>query len=107
MVCCLFRTFVILTELVLDTLLEACFRQIERPQPQEHDIRSVTRWLRGNKPFTADESTFLNNWDDLAAPTPPVTRTAIETFVEACAVMLQGRGYLTVCPILFNKFSDA
>jgi len=102
MVRCLFRALLILVEIVPDTLLEACFRQIERPQPQEHDIRSVNRWLSGNKPFTAEESTFLSNWDDLTAPIPLVSHTALETFVEACAVILHSRGYSTVCPILFK-----
>ena len=83
--------------MVLDMLLEVFFRQLERPQPQEQDIRSVGRWLRGNKPFTAEESTFLSDWDDLSAPTPPVTRTAMETFVEACATILHSHGYSTVC----------
>lgn len=85
--------------MVLDALLEAHLRQIERPQPQEHDIRSVNRWLRGNKPFTAEESTFLSNWEDLIAPLLPVTRTAMDTFVEACAAILHSRGYSTVCSI--------
>lgn len=90
--------------MVLDIFLEAYFRHNERPLPQEHDMRSVGRWLLGNKPFTAEESTFLSDWDDLTASTPPVTRTAVETFVEACATTLHNRGYTTVCSSLFTIF---
>lgn len=88
-------------KMVLDSLLEAYFRQIERPQPQEHNIRSVNRWLSGNKPFTAEESSFLSEWNDLTAPTQSVTHTALETIVEACATRLHSRGFSTVCMIYF------
>lgn len=77
-------------------MLEAYFRQIERHQPQEQDIRSVSNWFRGTKPLVANESTFLNNWDDLVSPIRGVTRTGIEAFVENCAVLIRRRGYSSV-----------
>ena len=81
----------ILTLGIADAMLQAYLQQVERPLPDQRDIKSVTHWLDGNKPLAANESTFLNNWDDLIAPAAPATRSEIETFVGSCAAMLHNR----------------
>ena len=84
-----------------DTFVDAYFRQIERPKPKDRDIGSVIRWVAGNKPVIARESTFLNDWDDLVAPASSVTHTAIETLIEYCASRLHEYGFptLTYCHV--------
>lgn len=74
-------------------MLQAYLQQIERRRPEQRDIESVVHWLDGNKPLVANESTFLNNWDDLIAPASSATRSGIETFVGSCAAMLHSRGW--------------
>ena len=83
--------FGILTLCTIDAMLQAYLQQVERLPPEQRDIKSVTHWLDGNKPLVANESSFLNNWDDLIAPAGPATRSGIETFVESCAAMLHNR----------------
>lgn len=70
-------------------MLEAYFRQLERHRPQERNIQSVSNWFMGTKPLVANESTFLNNWDDLVSPMRGVTCTGIETFVGNCAALIR------------------
>ena len=86
-----------------DALLRAYFRHIERPDPEQRNIRSVTRWLQGNKPVVATESTFLNDWNDLTAPVPAITRTVMETFVESCASILYDHGFFKASLYLQNE----
>ena len=75
-----------------DTMLQAFLQNAERPRPGKRDIESVLHWLKGIKPLVANESTFLNDWDDLIAPAVPATRSGIETIVGNCAAVLQNRG---------------
>jgi hypothetical protein len=79
-----------------DSMLESYFRQIERPRPQERSVKSVLRWLKGNKPLVVEESSFLNTRDDLTSPAKAATRSSIETFVESCAVFLHNFGIRSV-----------
>lgn len=48
--------------------LETYFRLVERPRPREQSVKSLTRWMEGNKPLALEESTFLNDWNDLVGP---------------------------------------
>ena len=91
----------ILTPDTADGMLQAYLQQVERPRPEQRDIESVIHWLDGNKPLVADESTFLNNWDDLVAPAVPTTRSGIETFVGSCAATLHSRQYCRVKQMSF------
>ncbi|KAL8676743.1 MAG: hypothetical protein Q9186_006762 [Xanthomendoza sp. 1 TL-2023] len=52
-----------------DEALQLYYRQIERPRPSRRNIESVARWLEGNKPLIVSESSFLDDWNDLVAPT--------------------------------------
>jgi len=81
---------------MVDALLEAYFRQIERPEVQERNAKSVIHWVRDNKPLVASESTFLGNWRDLVAPAVPPTRTVAESVVESFAALLHTNGFSSV-----------
>ena len=59
---------------------------------QERNARSVTSWIRDNKPLVAKESSFLTNWEDLVAPNVPNTRTMTEIFIGNCAALLHSYG---------------
>lgn len=74
-------------------MLQAHLRLVERSRPQEQDITSVTEWIDGNKPLVANESTFLNDWNDLVAPVRPATRSAVQKLVERFAAWLHAYGY--------------
>jgi hypothetical protein len=61
----------------------------------------------GNKPLVANESTYLNNWDDLVSPDRGVTGTGIETFVEKCAALTRGCWFSSVRGYVLNHTSEA
>ncbi|USP80435.1 uncharacterized protein yc1106_07709 [Curvularia clavata] len=51
-----------------DKLLEMYYKHVERGPSDPKNVQSVANWMQGNKPLTAEESTFLNSWDDLVSP---------------------------------------
>ena len=81
---------------VTDGMLEMYLKQIERARPQERNLNSVARWLDGNKPLVAEESKFMDDWDDMVGPVSGATRTGIQAVVEECAAMVQSRQYSSV-----------
>lgn len=68
----------------VDSVLDAYHRQNEKPRPKDQDIRSVVKWMEGNKPVAPAESTFLNDWDDLVATSYPEEFGMVEQFVTNC-----------------------
>ncbi|KAG4433057.1 hypothetical protein IFR05_011451 [Cadophora sp. M221] len=81
------------TLLGYDALLDAYLRQHERPRAQVENIKSVTRWIRGNKPLCWDESKFLSNWDDLMGPKDERTSGGLESLIRSCAFILHTWGW--------------
>ncbi|KAF5008705.1 hypothetical protein FDECE_5032 [Fusarium decemcellulare] len=58
------------------------YTHLERPDPEESQIKSVRSWMKGNKPVLAPEATFLNDWSDLKRARPSVERGGLESFIE-------------------------
>lgn len=74
--------------LAKDTLLEGYYRHLERRRPRKEHVESVSKWLRGNQPLVAAESTLFDDWEDLTAPDIPSDHGGLEQFLERCAVYL-------------------
>lgn len=77
---------------VTDKLLRSYFVHIERPKPEHVNTQSVCNWMNGNKPLIQPESTFLNDWDDLCAPSERIDQGGLDRVLENCAYSLRKRG---------------
>ncbi|RMJ16570.1 hypothetical protein CDV36_003723 [Fusarium kuroshium] len=64
-----------------DALLAAFYTHLERPEPEEPEIKSVANWMDGKKPVAFAESTFLNDWSDLRRAKHSVEKGGLETFL--------------------------
>lgn len=73
---------------------------MERPPPTGRNITSVARWLDGNKPLIMPESSFMNNWDDLVAPSDALDHGGLDAAVANFGALLHRWGlpmvYLTL-----------
>lgn len=76
--------------------METYFRGIERNRPRDSQISSVANWLNGNRPIVAEESRFLDDWEDLACPQQALERAGLEHVLEACGAFLKERGWARV-----------
>lgn len=72
----------------VDKALETYHRQMERPGPKERNIKNVARWLDGNKPLALPESSFMNNWDDLVAPSDALDHGGLDAVVANVGALL-------------------
>ncbi|CAM1511326.1 Fc.00g088390.m01.CDS01 [Cosmosporella sp. VM-42] len=68
-----------------NTLLESFLGHLERPEPEEPQIKSVINWMDGKKPLTRAKSTFLNDWSDLKRPRQSGEKGGLEVFLGWCA----------------------
>ncbi|KAF5675602.1 hypothetical protein FDENT_9737 [Fusarium denticulatum] len=48
-----------------NSLLESLLAHLERPEPDESQIKSVRNWVDGKRPVVYSETTFLNDRSDL------------------------------------------
>ena len=81
-----------LTERSTDETLEIYCRQFERVRPKQRNIESVAKWLEGNKPLTMAESSFLNDWDDLIAPSDQNDQGGLDVVVAEIGALLHRWG---------------
>ncbi|KAF2812454.1 uncharacterized protein BDZ99DRAFT_383497 [Mytilinidion resinicola] len=70
---------------VYDKGLEAYYRHIERLPSKRTHVESVVNWMKGNKPLVAEESEFLNTWDDLISPRERADYGGLDIFISGCA----------------------
>jgi hypothetical protein len=49
--------------------------------------------MKGNKPLVADESGFLNTWDDLISPREREDHGSLDGFISRCVEKLTKRGF--------------
>lgn len=75
-----------------DALLASHFQHLERPGPKESDLESMTHWMLGNKPLVAEESTFMDDWEDLRRPKTHADHGYLEVLLESWAAAFNGRG---------------
>ncbi|KAK4184108.1 hypothetical protein QBC35DRAFT_517792 [Podospora australis] len=68
-----------------DTLYTSYMNHLERPEPEEPQIKSVVSWIDGKKPLTREESGFLDDWGDLRRPKQSTERGGLEVFLSMCA----------------------
>ncbi|KAI1399457.1 hypothetical protein F4819DRAFT_415797 [Hypoxylon fuscum] len=91
-----------------NTLLESFLGHLERPQPEETDIKSVIHWMDGKKPLTYAESTFLDDWSDLKRARNSVEKGGLEVFLGKYATLANmcGTNKLFSPPDLSLKSDD-
>lgn len=82
---------------VYDNCLEAHYRHIERLPSKRTHVESVINWMKGNKPLVAEESGFLNTWDDLISPRERADHGGLDIFISRCVAKLAERGFRKVC----------
>ena len=61
-----------------DSLLKSHLQHLERPEPEQSNIKSVLKWMDGRKPLTYAESTFLRDWGDLRRARPSGEKGGLE-----------------------------
>ena len=79
-----------------DNCLEAHYRHIERLPSKRTHVESVINWMKGNKPLVAEESGFLNTWDDLISPRERADHGGLDIFISRCVAKLAERGFRKV-----------
>ncbi|KAF2261111.1 hypothetical protein CC78DRAFT_471179, partial [Lojkania enalia] len=75
-----------------NALLRDYYSHLEQRKPQRTHVESISNWLHGNKPLVAEESVFLEDWEDLSSPNHPVDHGGLERFLERCALQLDKIG---------------
>ncbi|KAI1495537.1 hypothetical protein F5X99DRAFT_123616 [Biscogniauxia marginata] len=73
-------------------LLSFYYENIERQKPNLSRIESVGNWMNGTKPLVEDESTFLNDWDDLRSPRNPEDHSGTDIFLGNLTAALSKAG---------------
>lgn len=75
-----------------DQFLNLYYGNIERQASKTANVRSLSRWLDGNKPLALQESTFLDDWDDLISPRNIGDRGGFDFLIEKLATALDKIG---------------
>ena len=75
----------VLMHIQLDSLLGSFLEHLQRPGPEESQIRSVIHYMDGKKPLAYAESAFLNDWSDLTRPRQYTEKGGLEIFLGMCA----------------------
>ncbi|KAI1415017.1 hypothetical protein F5Y13DRAFT_197018 [Hypoxylon sp. FL1857] len=88
-------------------LLACYYRNIERPRPDESNVKSVGNWLDGTKPLVEVESTFLNDWNDLRSPRNPADHGGMDVFLGNMAIRFAKFGFRNLfAPLNEHSLSD-
>ncbi|KAK0707026.1 hypothetical protein B0T26DRAFT_790743 [Lasiosphaeria miniovina] len=68
-----------------NSLLASFLKNLERPEPEGDQVKSVANWMDGKKPLVRAESGFLGDWSDLRRARPPLEKGGLEVFLARCA----------------------
>ncbi|KAJ3539276.1 hypothetical protein NM208_g5556 [Fusarium decemcellulare] len=76
------------------------YTHLERPDPEESQIKSVRSWMKGNKPVVPPEATFLNDWSDLKRARHSMERSGLESFIARALTYPGLRRIYEFCSLL-------
>ncbi|KAF4962741.1 hypothetical protein FSARC_9189 [Fusarium sarcochroum] len=68
-----------------NTLFESLLAHLERPEPEESQIKSVRNWVDGKRPVVYSETSFLNDWSDLKRARHTVEKGGLENLLASYA----------------------
>lgn len=66
-----------------NNLLESLLAHLERPEPDESQIKSVRNWVDGKRPVVYSETTFLNDRSDLKRARHTVEKGGLENLLAS------------------------
>ncbi|KAF5555308.1 hypothetical protein FNAPI_6164 [Fusarium napiforme] len=79
-----------------NNLLESLLAHLERPEPDESQIKSVRNWVDGKRPVVYSETTFLNDRSDLKRARHTVEKGGLENLLASysswpCLILITSR----------------
>jgi hypothetical protein len=66
-------------------------------------VENLANWMEGNKPLVAEESEFLNVWDDLVSPRERDDYGRLDDLIRPCVTKLFDWGLLKVRTLRTNE----
>ncbi|KAM7218395.1 hypothetical protein V8F06_006159 [Rhypophila decipiens] len=77
-----------------NTLLASFHQHLERPEPEERQIKNVINWMDAKKPLVKAESTILSDWGDLRSPKHTSERGGLEMLLARCVTSSTWLGFI-------------